>query len=169
MKVLKENMIFHYDLLEETKREIKKFIFFKKEIEISTKEYDIIYDFEQACDNAFNRIYKYKEYTGQTWVDILEENMVRVKSMVYQCDNYVELSKVLRSIEIPELMEIKYTVDDHSIQEEIENEIELSAKSRFVCGKENAFFESLFQVYKLGGWPCGWNDGKIIVYVPDNQ
>lgn len=161
-------MDFNYNLLEETKKEIKNFVFFKKQIEISTKEYDIIHDFEQAYDNAFSRMYKYKEYTGQTWVDILEENMAKVRGIIYQCDNYVELSKVLRGIEIPELMEIKYTVDDYGIQEEINNEIELCAKSRFVCGKENVFFESLFRAYKLGGWPCGWNDGKIIVYVPEN-
>ena len=34
---------------------------------------------------------------------------------------------------------------------------------------ENAFFESLFKAYKLGGWPCGWKSGKIIVYVPANK
>ncbi|MBD5134345.1 MAG: hypothetical protein HDT39_00070 [Lachnospiraceae bacterium] len=162
-------MDWNYDLLEETKKEIRNLVFFKEKIEISTEEYDVIYDFEQACCNAFSRTYKYKEYKGQTWVDILEENMAKVKGIIYRCDNYAELSKVLRSIEIPELMEIKYTVDDYSIQEEMENEIELCAKSRFVCGKENAFFESLFKAYKLGGWPCGWNDGKIIVYVPDNN
>lgn len=162
-------MYFNNDLLEETKKEIKNFVFFKERIGISTEEYETIYDFEQACDNAFSRTYKYNKYTGQTWVDILEENMARVKGIIYLCDNYAELSKVLRGIEIPELIEIKYTFDDHSIQEEIENEIELCVKSRFVCGKENVFFESLFKAYKLGGWPCGWNNGKIIVYVPENH
>lgn len=162
-------MDFNYDLLEETKKEIKNFIFFKEKIEISTEEYEIIHNFEQAYHNAFNRMYKYEEYPGHTWVDILEENMAIVKGIIYQCDNYVELSKVFRNIEIPELMEIKYTFDDYDIQGEIEEEIELCAKSRFVCGKENAFFESLFKAYKFGGWPCGWNDKKIIVYVPDNN
>lgn len=160
-------MDFNYDLLEETKEEIRNFVFFKEKIEISSEEYEIIHDFKQAYDNAFSRTYKYKEYPGHTWVDILEENMAHVRGIIYKCDNYAELSKVIRGIEI--LEEIKYTVDSCIIQEEIESEIELCAKSRFVCGKDNAFFESLYKAYKLGGWPCGWNDGNIIVYVPDNN
>lgn len=31
---------------------------------------------------------------------------------------------------------------------------------------KNDFFEQLFKIYSLGGWPCGWDNGKIIVYVP---
>ena len=52
--------------------------------------------------------------------------------------------------------------------EEIEAELLLCAKSRLVCGKENTFFEKLFKAYSHGMWPCGWNNGKIIVYVSSN-
>lgn len=162
-------MELNYELLEKTKKEIGEMFFFKEVITINTEEYDVIHDYDQAYENAFSRKYKYNEYTGHTWVDILEENMARVKGIVYQCDNYAELNKVIRGIEIPELMEIKYTFDDYGIQEEIENEIELCVKSRLVCGRKNTFFESLFKAYRLGGWPCGWNEGKIIVYVPNNN
>lgn len=95
--------------------------------------------------------------------------MAEVRGIIYQHDNYAELSEVLRRIEIPELADIEYTIDDVSVVEEIHNEIKLCVKSRFVCGKENVFFESLFKAYKLGGWPCGWKNGKIIVYTPDNK
>lgn len=44
----------------------------------------------------------------------------------------------------------------------------MCVQSRLVCGKNNRFFESLFEAYCLGGWPCGWDNGKIIVYVPEN-
>ena len=160
-------MDFHYELLEETRKEIKNMRFFREVVEINAEEYEIIHDYDEALENAFDR--EYKELKGQTWVDILEENMANVRGIIYQYDNYAELSKVLRSIKIPELNDIEYTIEDYSVKEEIHNEIELCAKSRFVCGKENAFFESLFKAYKLGGWPCGWNNGKIIVYTPDNK
>ena len=143
--------------------------FFREEVEINAEEYEIIHDYNKALENAFYRFYEYGGFRGQTWVDILEENMAKVRKIIYQHDNYAELSEVLRRIEISELDDLEYTIDDDYVQEEIYNEIKLCAKSRFVCGKENAFFESLFKAYKLGGWPCGWNNGKIIVYTPDNK
>lgn len=158
-------MDFHYELLEETRKEIKNMRFFREVVEINTEEYEIIHDYDEASENAFDRFYKYGEFEGQTWVDILEENMADVCGIIYEHDNYAELSKILRHIEIPELDDIEYTIDDCSIKEEIHNEIELCAKSRFVCGKENVFFESLFKAYKLGGW----KNGKIVVYTPNNK
>lgn len=160
-------MEFNYSLLEETRSEIKKMKFFRKDIGvIGNDEYEVIYNYEQAVDNAFHRDdYEYGEYDGQTWCDILEENMAKVKSIIYKNSNYAELSKILNSIKIPEKRDIQYTFDDEMLQAEIEAELELCAKSRFVCGKENTFFESLFKAYSLGVWPCGWNNGKIIVYV----
>ena len=102
-------------------------------------------------------------------MDILEENMSKVWSVIYQYDNYKNLSDEVDGIDISEVTRIEYTVDDYDVQEEINNEIELCVKSRFVCGKENVFFERLFKAFKLGGWPCGWNNGKIIVYIPENN
>lgn len=160
-------MDFNYKLLEETKKEIKNMRFFREVIEINAEEYEIIHDYDEAFENAFDR--EYEELKDQTWVDNLEENMANVMEIIYQHDNYAELSNILRSIKIPELDDIEYTIEDYIVKVEIHNEIELCAKSRFVCGKENVFFESLFKAYKLGGWPCGWNNGKIIVYIPDNK
>ena len=154
-------MNFNYELLKQTKKEIEGMKFFKQNIQINTEEYEIIYDFEQAYDNAFNKVFKYEQYTGQTWVDILEENMSKVWSVIYQYDNYKNLSDEVDGIDISEVTRIEYTVDDYDVQEEINNEIELCVKSRFVCGKENVFFERLFKAFKLGGWPCGWKDGKL--------
>lgn len=92
-------MDFHYELLEETRKEIKNMWFFNEAVEINEEEYDI-----------------------------------------------------------------EFTIKDYDAKEEIRSEIELCVQSRFICGKENVFFESLFKAYKLGGWPCGWKNGKIIVY-----
>ena len=159
-------MDLNYELLEETKKEIKEMIFFKENIEVDAQEFEVINNYDQAFENAFERIYTYGELDGQTWIDILEENMAKVKKVIYQYENYTEYTKQLRNIEIPELQEIVFTLDDYDVQEEIYNEIELCVKSRLVCGKDNEFFENLYKVYKLGGWPCGWGNGKIIVYVP---
>lgn len=159
-------MDFNYILLEETRETIKNMMFFREEVEINQDKYEVIHDLEQALDNAFCRFYKYGEYEGHTWVDILEEKMAEVWEIIYQHENYAELSEVVSDIEIPELIEIEYTIDADSVQAEIEAELELCAISRFICGKNNDFFESIFEVYCIGGWPCGWNDEKLIVYIP---
>ncbi len=95
--------------------------------------------------------------------------MGEVRGIIYEHDNYAELDKIVHDIKIPELNDIAFPIDDISVKEEMRNDIVLCAESRFICGKGNAFFESLFKAYKLGGWPCGWRNGKIIVYVPANK
>lgn len=160
-------MDFHYELLEETRKEIKNIRFFREDVEINAEEYEVIHDYDEAYENAFDR--EYEELEGQTWVDILEDEMGEVRGIIYEHDNYAELDKIVHDIKIPELNDIAFPIDDISVKEEMRNDIVLCAESRFICGKENAFFESLFKAYKLGGWPCGWRNGKIIVYVPANK
>lgn len=99
-------MNFNYELLEETRKEIKDMRFFREVVEINVEEYEIIYGYDEASENAFDRFYKYGELEEETWIDILEENMAKVKEIIYQYNNYAELSKVLRSIQIPELNDI---------------------------------------------------------------
>lgn len=91
-----------------------------------------------------------------TWVDILEDEMGEVRGIIYEHDNYAELNKTVHGIKIPELDDLEFPIDDIIVKGEMYSEIELCAKSRFICGKGNAFFESLFMAYKLGGWPCVW-------------
>ena len=142
-------MDFNYKLLEETKKEIKNMRFFREVIEINAEEYEIIHDYDEAFENAFDR--EYEELEDQTWVDNLEENMANVMEIIYQHDNYAELSNILRSIKIPELDDIEYTIEDYIVKEEIHNEIELCAKSRFVCGKENVFLRVYLRHTNLEG------------------
>ena len=158
-----------YELLEETKKAINKMVFFKDNIKIDENKYIIINDFDEACNNAFEEYFEYGENDEYTWDDILSENMSAVKKIIYKETNYSELTKAMREIEVVEEAEIEFTFDDEDVIEEIQVELDMCVQSRLVCGKNNSFFESLFEVYCLGGWPCGWNNGKIIVYVPENS
>lgn len=153
-------MDFHYELLEETRKEIKNIRFFREDVEINAEEYEVIHDYDEAYKNAFGSEY---------WDDIVENNMAQVWGIIYEHDNYAELSKIVDDIEIPELDDIEFPIDEISVEEEMYNDIVSCAQCRFICGKENTFFESLFKAYILGGWPCGWKNGKIIVYVPANN
>ena len=89
-------MDFHYDLLEETRKEIKNIRFFREDVEINAEinaeEYEVIHDYDEAYENAFDR--EYEELEGQTWVDILEDEMGEVRGIIYEHDNYAELGRV---------------------------------------------------------------------------
>lgn len=161
-------MELNYELLEETKKEIQEMFFWKESIEINTDEYDVIHDYDQAYENAFEVFFDYEDKQGLSWVDILEENMAELWKLVFESDNSSDLIKIINKLTIPKIA-VDSNNEDSDMLDEIEYEIMLCAKSRFICGKENTFFEKLFKVYKLGGWACGWKDGKIIVYVPEND
>lgn len=59
------------------------------------------------------------------------------------------------------------------INEEVEGDLTMCALNRLVNGKTDNFYERIFDIYKQGGWPCGWKgaypNGKIIVYVPETS
>ncbi|MBU3177796.1 hypothetical protein KPL47_15805 [Clostridium estertheticum] len=56
------------------------------------------------------------------------------------------------------------------IIEEVQGDLYMCALNRLVNGKTDNFYENVFDVYKAGGWPCGWEgkypNGKIIGYIP---
>ena len=166
-------MVFHKDLLQETLDEIENMFFWKDEIELDESKYIVIHDFEQACDNAFEELFYY-DWKGEDfengeyyWYELIENNMRFVWGIVYGEENYKDLSKEIRNIRIHELQ----TSDDFDGggYEEMCSELSCCAQARYVCGKENKFFEQVYSAYKAGGWPCGWDDGKIIVYVPEDK
>ncbi len=159
-------MEFHYDLLEETKAEINEMFFFKDGVQPDEAEYEVIHDFEEAYNYAFEEFFEYGGEDGYTWCDILENNSAKVRGVIYRHENYAELSKIVReSTEVTYETEIEFDIDDDDVIEDIIAELDLCARSRFVCGKENTFFESVYKAYKMGAWPCGYRNGKIIVYV----
>lgn len=58
----------------------------------------------------------------------------------------------------------------YDIFEEIQGDIYMCALNRLVNGKVDNFYEKLFEIYKEGAWPCGWEgifpEGKLIVFNP---
>lgn len=158
---------FDYDLLETTMNEIEEMdILQEKKYELESEKYECISDFDEAYQNAFHRTFAYEEFPGHSWVDILESNMAVVKKIVYEQDNYAELNKEIRKIEVPD---IEIDCENECVEEEILSELRLCLVSRFVCGKSNEFFEKLYAAYKAGGWPCGWNNGKMIVFFHEDK
>ena len=112
-------MDINYELLEETKKEINEMFFWKENIEINKEEYEVINDYDQAYENAFEVFYDYEDLDGLSWVDILEENMAKIWEIVFQSDNYAELSNIINNVDIPKIGE-NYSIDDSDVIDEIE-------------------------------------------------
>ncbi|HEB2439422.1 hypothetical protein BTTOUR_21525 [Bacillus thuringiensis serovar toumanoffi] len=63
--------------------------------------------------------------------------------------------------------------ENTKLVEEVERDLEMCALNRLVNGKVDNFYEKVFKVYKMGGWPCGWKgeymEGKMIIYLPNEK
>lgn len=59
------------------------------------------------------------------------------------------------------------------IFEEITGDLLVCALNRLVNGKTDNLYEKIFEAYKLGGWPCGWEgeypQGRMIVFSPNPE
>lgn len=154
-------------IVEEMRNEVKKMILFKKTQE--TRNLKIIHDFQEAKFYAFEKD-DYEGTAGSTWTDIREHQFSEVMSFLYSMSDYRERAKRIRSINIPEVDEIQYTAEALQLEEEIYTDLLLCIRCRMIRGDKNEFFEKMFEIYKLGGWPCGWNgkypEGNFITYFP---
>ena len=90
--------------------------------------------------------------------------------VVYQESDYKNISKEVRSVEVGEEDEITYSEEALSVEAEIYEDLRSCIQSRKVCGYQHDFFERMFKIYELGGWPCGWEgkltEGRFIAYFP---
>lgn len=154
-------------ILKEIKNEIKKLMLFKKMQEM--RNFRIIHDFQEAKFYAFEKD-DYEGIAGATWNDIREHQFSEAMSFLYSMPDYRERAKRIRSITIPEVDEIQYTDEALQIEEEIYTDLLLFIRYKMIGGYKKEFFEKMFEIYKLGGWPCGWNgkypEGNFIVYFP---
>lgn len=156
----------HNLIVENMRNEIKNLTLFKKVSE--TKNFTIIHNFQEAKFYAFEKD-DYEGISGSTWNNIREYQFSQAMSSLYSMSDYRERAKEMRSINIPEVDEIQYTDEALQIVDKIYTDLLLCVRSRII-GSDTPFFEKMFDIYKVGGWPCGWNgkypEGNFIVYFP---
>lgn len=128
----------------------------------------IINDIKKAEYLAYDEIFGEDEYN---WKDIRELEMSEVWEIYYA------MSEKEKPKGLEELLEViagnvsknscKYSIFYNDVVADLTN----CAINRAINGKNNTFFEDLFEIYQLGAFPCGWNgaypEGKIIAYKLD--
>ncbi|SCN06087.1 Uncharacterized protein BCINRASA_03723 [Bacillus wiedmannii] len=149
----------------------KRSLFDRNDIKLHELLHDIemIHDFDKAQELAWSQDL---DVTQIVWDDMKSDesakllegtynpNMESKKEMLYEVfsDNYNYYQAFI-------------SIDHINILEEVERDLEMCALNRLVNGKVDNFYEKVFKVYKMGGWPCGWKGeymkGKMIVYLPN--
>jgi|SRR3569833_226730 len=128
-----------------------------------------IRDLEKARDMAMKQTYGVDEYL---WTDIREIEMSRVKGVGYALEDFSDPRK-----ELSENIKFFTSCLRHSLDEsyrdlldDIVSDLYSCAFARAVQGETPGFFEILFEIYKAGGWPCGWRgnypQGNVVGFFP---
>jgi hypothetical protein len=128
-----------------------------------------ITDFEQAKNSCWNELYGNGEYT---WTDLREKQMSKVRGLGYKIDGFKETEKELDEYLGIILNSFDDRVDEKygDIFDDVTADLCNCLISRAIQGNRPGFFESMFEAYKQGLWPCGWDgdypEGRLIAYVP---
>ncbi|MED0681268.1 hypothetical protein [Aneurinibacillus thermoaerophilus] len=128
------------------------------------KNVHIIIDFERAKALAWDEEYG--------WTDRRENEMSKVMEGYYETEDLKEYKEELDKLLDTFVMYLRRRLKGmySEIFDDVVADLYNCAFNRAVNGNDYNFFEQLFEVYRKGGWPCGWQDnhpqGKLTAYFP---
>ncbi|SHL80823.1 hypothetical protein SAMN02745136_05738 [Anaerocolumna jejuensis DSM 15929] len=131
----------------------------------------VINDYEKAKFLAYDNLeYEMNSENGYNWVDIRELVMSNVNEDKYTMENYKEFNKKIDDIELLIRKDLKIAKEYRETWDDAYADIVNCAICRAIYGQNDSLFEKLYNVYKSGGWPCGWEgnfpEGKLIAFYP---
>ncbi|MDM5186301.1 hypothetical protein QUF99_02375 [Bacillus sp. DX4.1] len=138
------------------------------------KDIKVIKDIDKATFLAYEATFGDDEYT---WNDIRELEMSEVWG------DYYNLNEDERSVGLDALTDL---IDEHvrksdnglsDFFHDVVADLRNCAINRAINGKSNNFFEKILEIYKIGGFPCGWDEeysegnpkGNFIVYMAEME
>ena len=130
-----------------------------------------INDFDEALTLAWEQG---SGPTGITWSNIRSDQMSLVWRNAYQMELFKQYDEQLtRAMSVASRSIERQLGQYGDLLDDVISDLQSCAYSRLVFGLENQFFESLFAIYRDGGWPCGWNGsypkGVIVAFFPRRQ
>ncbi|PDY46418.1 cytoplasmic protein [Bacillus pseudomycoides] len=128
----------------------------------------IVNDYERSQELAWSQDLDEVE---NIWDDIKSLESGEVIGKLYE-GNLNAVERTLREIIQSASNYQEHFVSNYiEIFEEVMVDLHMCALNRLVNGKTDNFYERIFEVYKHGGWPCGWKgeypEGNMIVYMPE--
>lgn len=154
-------------LVEEVKDFIRKNKMFNNK-NINENYTEVIKDFIEAQKFAWSQD---SSEVDTVWEYVKSQEAESIVEKVYDLDLVTQQDDLYDFFSDHENYSNDFLPFDYiDINEEVEGDLVMCALNRLVNGKTDNFYEKIFEVYKHGGWPCGWKgiypEGEIIVYVP---
>lgn len=158
------------NLVEEIIKSVKEMKLYRQN-SINVENVLSINDYEKAKFLAYDNLeYKMNSEEGYSWTDIRELVMSKVNEDKYLMENYKEFNKKIDDFELLISKNLKIAKEYRETLDDAYADIVNCAICRAIYGKNDGFFEKLYNVYKSGGWPCGWEgnfpEGKLIAFYP---
>lgn len=137
---------------------------------IEDRRFRVVQDFADAQEYAYHRTITDDE-DAANWLDLREDQASQVLGPTYSnpalaavlnqgTELLQPLAATLARLPTPYL----------EIVNDVEGDLRNCALSRAVLGPDAHFFDLLWDAYRQGGWPCGWEgeypEGDLIVYEP---
>ncbi|WP_121616340.1 cytoplasmic protein [Virgibacillus halodenitrificans] len=135
---------------------------------INAKLFEVIKDFNEAQKLAWSQD---SSEVDTVWEYVKSQETESIVEKVYEMDLVSQQDHLFDFFsDHDNYLNDFLPIDYIDINEEVEGDLTMCALNRLVNGKIDNFYERIFEIYKQGGWPCGWKGaypiGKIIVYVP---
>ncbi|MED0868006.1 cytoplasmic protein [Bacillus spizizenii] len=156
------------DLVEEVIDFIKHGELFKNNNR-NMSDITLIEDFEIAQQLAWSQD---TDEVEVVWQDVKSNESGQLLGIILSNDHLKTLDEELSNIfnSDDNYSEDFIPMDFWDIAEEVESDLYKCAINRLVNGNKDNLFEKMFQVYKSGGWPCGWRgtypEGQLVAFIP---
>ncbi|ATH92430.1 cytoplasmic protein [Bacillus glycinifermentans] len=154
-------------LVEEVIHFIANLHFFRNE-NLLNRDVVMVNDYERAQELAWSQDLDEVE---NVWEDIKSSESGEIIGQLYEHDLNSMDHPIWEIIQSSENFPDDFVSEYIDIFEEVMGDLHKCALNRLVNGEVDNFYERIFEIYKLGGWPCGWEgeypEGRMIVYSPE--
>lgn len=140
------------------------------------KDLLITHNLEEAVEMARFQMHDYTKYKlpkdQLIWRDLCSSMEGVLTDIVYDKDeSWFSQSSESTSLLLEKINDRLTDRGFFDLVDEVLYDADVIALSKaFFKKPESVFFEFLFEIYKFGGWPCGWRgeypEGKLCVYIP---
>lgn len=106
------------------------------------------------------------------WTDIREKAMSGVKAETYSHSGFEKVRDDLaKQLQVLTMAVKRRLNEEHrDLLDDVVGDLFNCAFNRAINGTADLLFERMFSIYRVGGWPCGWQgdypDGKVLAYFP---
>ncbi len=123
-------------------------------------------DYEAAKEMAFRQFFGASKLS---WSDIREAEMAEAMNAPDEGENYRLFDEFFDVV----ASKARFDSDYDEIANEIVSDILNVCYWRAVYGSTNGLFEQMLEVYRNGGWPCGWQGdwpgGQLVAFFPPSK